>query len=146
MIARLPFQLPDPDKGFAVILGSEGSWQGAAARELERSFACVCRTDCQLGPKAVNPLQLASILTELLSVAQAVVVWLDDGPCWALVEIGRVIERHPDRLACGVAPDPSWCWAGSVKYHVQSRGFPVWQSIPDLLTAARQMGRQERQR
>jgi len=126
-----------------MLIGSSGGWQTQAARDLEKSFACVCRTDEPTGPR-VNPLQLASLLQELLSVAPAVMAWLDDEPCWALVELGRLIESRPNALACGVGPDPEWCWAGSVKYHVQARGFPVWNNIPETVSAARLLGQRER--
>lgn len=149
MIARLPYQLPDPEKDYAVLLGSTGTWQGPASRELDKSFSCVCRTDTPVAPiepEGVNPLHLASVLWELLTAATAVMVYLDDHLCWPLVEIGRLVESRPNILAVGIATDPNWCWAGSLKFHLQSRGFPVWSTIPETLTAARNLGRQERSR
>lgn len=148
MIARIPYQLPILDRPFILLAGSRSGWIEKAARDLERTFESVAiadpRVDSAGNPDASEIGVYLHVLYACLDVAAGILVWLDDAPFWQWLELGRMIERCPQRIVLGMpAPpnEPDWHHAGHAKFLYELRGFHVWDNIEDAITSAKQLRR-----
>lgn len=158
MITMLPNLPPMDDKGrpprpLAILVGSAGDWQLGAARQLEPKAGAVVRTDrCVrgvLGASGYHPEVILDGINLMVPLADAVVVWVDDGPVWLWLEMGvwvhgllqsgvegylaAAVQR---KFLWGMKEGEGWHHAGHLRHLLVENGWPVHRTLEDTITAA----------
>lgn len=79
---------------------------------------------------------MSAILLELFHAPTVtVLVWLNEEVPWFLIDLGRLLEKRPDVIACG-AQGVKTAEAEFLVQHMQSKGVYVHASLDDTLAQA----------
>jgi hypothetical protein len=145
-----------PPKPCILLIGSGFDWQVKAARYLQQKVsaaAAIVRTDPKIQGVGTIDGHAPQLLLEGIDLvfdwSPLVIVWVDEGPVWLWIEMGRWLELSQLtnlRLIWGVdsAARKGFHHIGHLAHVLEQDGWTVYPTFEDTLTAAAGQLRGER--
>lgn len=146
-----------PPRPLVVLVGSAGTWQGVASRDLAYkagAAGAVVRTDTPVQGvvhrEGHHPHVVLAGIKLLVPLADLVVVWVDSGPVWLWLEMGQWIFdgsggsgvlKHlgaavQQKFVWGIEERESFHHTGHLRYLLVENGWAIRPTLEDTITAA----------